>query len=103
MITTFQRAVHPDHFKPYPLHVNSDGTVCQQDFWRGYPSRLLGFQKDLAVPRIDLTWADASASAAFPDQTIGMYMVAIDSDDTIGVYPTAITHATLTELPDGAL
>ena len=29
---------------PYPYHIDSEGNVLRQDFWRGDPSRLIGFQ-----------------------------------------------------------
>lgn len=29
---------------PYPYHIEDDGTVGRQDFWKGKPARLLGFQ-----------------------------------------------------------
>lgn len=29
---------------PYPYHIEADGKVARQDFWKGEPLRLAGFQ-----------------------------------------------------------
>lgn len=82
---------------PYPFHVDADtGDVGRQDFWRGDPARVVGFQKDLAVQRIDLWWRDAVKN---PEQVVGMYVVTAGTSG-LGVHVLAIAEVRVT---DGSL
>lgn len=73
---------------PYPFYVNaSDGTVNLQEFWKGDPYRVVGFQTDLARHEIDLRWEDAAKD---PQKAVGMYLVTADSRGGYGVHTTAV-------------
>lgn len=72
---------------PYPFHVFEDGSIDRQDFWRGDPKRVVGFQKDLAVQQIDLSW---SAAWKDPEKAIGMYVVTQTAKGQMSVHLTAI-------------
>lgn len=80
---------------PYPFYVNaSDGTVNLQEFWKGDPFRVVGFQRDLARQEIDLRWDDAVKD---PQQAIGMYLVTADSKGAFGVHTTAVQSVDVME------
>lgn len=59
---------------PYPYHVGPGGAIERQDFWRGSPSKLLGFQRGVQcslVVSFEEFWAD-------PDKAVGLCPVFID-------------------------
>jgi hypothetical protein len=63
---------------PYPFHIDADGSVLRQDFWKGEPSRLIGFQENADVQKVDLlaeTWLASDDEA--PE---GWYPVFMDDD-----------------------
>lgn len=70
---------------PYPYHIDDEGNVQRQDFWKGSPARLLGFQHG-GVQRISLTFRDWMAGDA--DAAIGLCPVFIDE-------PTQLDKAAL--------
>lgn len=96
MMFKIQPAAYTDQIKdghqmtklPYPFYADEDGTIGQQDLWQGDPSRVIGFQRDLAKNQIDLWWADAVKNT---DQVVGMYLVTEDKAGHYGVHQTAIT------------
>jgi hypothetical protein len=75
---------------PYPFYVDESGEVQHQDLWQGDPSRVIGFQDDLARHEIDLWWSDAVKDPAL---MIGRYLVTVDSKGNMGVHQTAISDA----------
>lgn len=74
---------------PYPFYVEEDGSVQRQEFWKGDPYRVIGFQKDLARHEIDLLWQDATKD---PQQVVGMYVVTADEKGDMGVHVSAISN-----------
>ncbi len=74
---------------PYPFVVGESGYVEGQDFWKGDPFRVVGFQKDLAVKQIDLYWDEVIKD---PKKAEGTYLVTRDRDGAIGVHLTAVMH-----------
>ena len=67
---------------PYPYHVDAaTGDVGRQEFWKGEPAAVLGFQNDPDVQIIDLLWADA---AKHPEDIVGKYVVTANADG--GIY-----------------
>jgi hypothetical protein len=69
---------------PYPINIDTDGSVLNQDFWRGDPFRLIGFQKDRDIQHIDVPmseWMDND-----PDSIVGMYPVFLTKGDDSGIW-----------------
>jgi hypothetical protein len=79
---------------PYPFYITEAGYVEGQDFWRGDPIRVVGFQRDLARMEIDLWWSDAVRE---PHSAIGMYLVTTDAKGGMGVHQTAIASIEVIE------
>ncbi len=90
---------HELHKLPYPFYADEKGAVGQQDFWRGDPARVVGFQEDLARHQVDLWWHDAVKD---PQQAVGMYLVTADSKGNLGVHQTAMDSVVVFET-DGSL
>jgi hypothetical protein len=64
---------------PYPFHVDSaTGNVTRQDFWKGAPAQVLGFQVDRERQEVDLLWEDA---AEHPELIEGMFAVLLDTSE----------------------
>lgn len=64
---------NPSKSLPYPYHINpKNGDVDRQDFWRGDPSRLIGFQRTASFQSVSLWLEDFVAD---PQQAVGMFPV----------------------------
>lgn len=74
-----QLAAGPEHDLPYPFVVQPDGSIDGQDFWKGEPERLLGFQTG-DEQAITMWWRQARI---YPDRAIGLRPVFIDRDGTM--------------------
>lgn len=62
---------------PYPFHVDAaTGEVDRQDFWKGQPFRVIGFQVEADRQEVDLLWEDAAAA---PDRIVGMFPILLDT------------------------
>lgn len=90
---------------PYPFFVTEDGDVIRQDFWKGEPEMVVGFARDSAVQEINLPWHEAREDL---QQVVGMYLVAVNSNGSIGSYDMAISSINViepaapnTESPEG--
>lgn len=79
---------------PYPFHVNEDGTVESQDFWRGDPAAVIGFQNVADVQKVDLWWADAVAN---PMEITGKFPVMVTDKGKIYTYTLAIESISVRE------
>ena len=87
-LVTIHRHPMPDFTQPHPVTVAlPSGDVQDQDFWRGDPFRLVGFQDDLAVQRVNL---HLDGFADNPQNAVGKYPVYVDKDGGMGVYETAV-------------
>lgn len=84
---------------PYPYHVTEDGDVLGQDFWRGEPEAVIGFQRDAAVQKVDLWWDEAVAD---PQRAVGMYPV-LREHGNLSTLLIAIASVTANDVPEGAL
>lgn len=58
---------------PYPFHIEPDGSVARQDFWRGDPQMLLGFQETADRQRVVLL--TAAWLAGDLQKAVGMWPV----------------------------
>lgn len=75
---------------PYPFYVSEDGSVGNQEFWRGDPAAVIGFQRDLARHEIDVWWDTVVED---PQQAVGLYAVTRDNRGGMGVHTIAISSA----------
>lgn len=66
---------------PYPFHIEPDGAVARQDFWRGEPARLAGFQRDADENRVDVRVEDWLADPEL--DVTGTFPVFVDADGSI--------------------
>ncbi|MFS0885273.1 hypothetical protein [Aeromicrobium sp. 179-A 4D2 NHS] len=73
--------------RPYPFHIEEDGTVGRQDFWNGTPEKLVGFQNDADVQHVDVPVREFLAD---PDVAVGKYPVFIDADGSMWNYAAPI-------------
>lgn len=73
--TTSATAEYDPHKSlPYPYHIEPGGVVGRQDFWRGSPSRLMGFQRGTEC-RVVLTIDEFEKQ---PERAVGFCPVFID-------------------------
>lgn len=72
---------------PYPFFVEKDGSIGQQELWKGDPLKAIGFQVDLAKQQIDLWWDQVARD---PQRVVGMYLVTSNAQGNWGVHQTAI-------------
>lgn len=79
---------------PYPFHVNEDGDVKNQDFWQGDPARVVGFQNDEDVQRVDVRWSDVVAD---PELAVGKFPIMVGPDG-IYTYTVAIESVSVREV-----
>lgn len=94
-----QPAPHTDHITkdgteltklPYPIFADNKGNVVggeEGGHWQGTVTRVIGFQKDLAVSQIDLSWGAAQKDLG---QVVGMYLVTSNKDGDWDVHQTAV-------------
>lgn len=75
---------------PYPFHVEEDGIVQRQDFWRGNVYRVIGFQEIFERHRIDLEWKEVWNK---PELAIGKYVVTSDDKGQFSVHQHPISKA----------
>lgn len=69
--------------RPYPFFVDkATGEIDKQEFWKGNPFRVEGFQDDVEVQQIDLSWEDAVANL---DEAVGKYLVVLNTSGKEGV------------------
>lgn len=106
-VVTIQRAAQvdglyedgtPRYQLPHPVHVDHKGMICQQDFWQGRLHRVIGFQDNVRVKRIDLWWEDVCID---PTRAIGKYLVCSDSKGNWFVFETGVESSQHAEVPKG--
>ena len=71
----------PKQHKPFPYGIESDGSVTQQEFWKGEPVRLMGFQRDADVQVVDLLAEDWLATDDPAPE--GWFPVVLDKDGSM--------------------
>jgi hypothetical protein len=81
---------------PYPFAVKENGEVDGQDFWRGDPAAVLGFQNDEEVQRIDVWWSDVVSD---PELAVGKFPVMIEESGNIYTYTVKIESVQVFEVP----
>lgn len=88
----------PMYRLPYPFYLDDEGNVGGQDFWKGDPLRVVGFQKRLDVQRVDLHWADFLKGD--PQRAVGMYAVTQDYKGGIASQTIKLESVEVTERPE---
>lgn len=78
---------------PWPVLADAEGIVHIPSSRLGMV-RIAGFQRDLAVMRVDLWWQDAFAD---PSKAVGMYLVAHHKNGSMGVSLSAVDTAEIQE------
>jgi hypothetical protein len=74
--------------RPFPFLVDGLGLVQRQDFWSAVGVyRVVGFQRDLAVQRLDVSWFEVNHVLV---KAVGLYVVTADAKGNYGVHDTAI-------------
>jgi hypothetical protein len=81
---------------PYPFAVREDGSVDGQDFWRGDPAAVLGFQNDEEAQQINVWWSDVVAD---PELAVGRFPVMREDNGTIYTYAVKIESVQVFEVP----
>lgn len=79
---------------PYPFHIREDGAIDRQDFWKGEPLALIGFQDQIDVLRVDLGLAEFWR---YPQTAVGKYAITLDMDGTMNTHLVAIESVTVHE------
>lgn len=80
---------------PYPYHIDAEtGEVGRQEFWRGDPKSIIGFQEDPDVQFVDKMWSEVAAD---PETAVGMYPVFVDWKGQMFSLTTAIRKVAVTD------
>lgn len=72
---------------PYPFFIDEKGLVGRQDFWKGSPYQLVGFNDIPFAGNIKLTFDKFKQNI---DKAIGMYPVFRNKDGTIETHTNII-------------
>lgn len=60
---------------PYPFHIEAEtGNVGRQDFWKGDPLRLMGFQNDADVQRVNVLYREFAADPQIAEGKFAIFM-----------------------------
>lgn len=76
--------------RPYPFHVDPNGFVQRQDFWRGRVYRVIGFVSDPSRMDVDIHWDDAVEGDI--TRVVGMYVITTDTDSNWSTQVAAIAE-----------
>ena len=91
-IARVQQKELPNHILPYPYFITGDGFVGRQDFWKGRPYELLGFN-DIPEPgQISLPFKDFKENTK---SAIGKYPVFRDKNGSIKTHTNPVDSVTL--------
>ena len=82
-IARIQQKTHPDLTQPYPFFIEADGLVGRQEFWKGTPLKLLGFNNTTQEGEISLPFEEFTKNI---NAAIGKYPVFRDKDGTISTH-----------------
>jgi len=101
-VISIQPSMTPDMHRPYPYFIVAEaesdyaGFVLRQDFWKGDPYALVGFQDRFDVQTVDLHLRDFIAD---PSKAVGKYPVFTDAN-TGGFYTYTVAISDVTEFDD---
>lgn len=99
-VISIQQSMLPDFRRPYPYAIVGEGDhsgyVLGQDFWKGEPYFLIGFQDRFDVRHIDLHMPEFLAD---PAKAVGKYAVFSDAN-TGGFYAEQVAISDVTVFDD---
>jgi hypothetical protein len=79
--------------RPFPFPIDQTGHVLDQDFWKGDPYSLLGFQATAEEQRVSLFFEDFTEN---PQQAVGMFPVFVKQGG--GLYSLTLPIESVTVL-----
>ena len=81
-IIKIQSEEKKDLLLPYPFFIDKEGMVGRQDFWKGKPEKLIGFQKANEI-NIDLSFGEFWKC---PKKAVGLYPVFLHKNGRWNTY-----------------
>lgn len=81
--------------RPYPFHIDAEtGEVGRQDFWKGDPFKLVGFQNDANRQTVDVFY---TAFVADPQAVVGKFPVFLRADGSMYSMTVPVDTITVSE------
>lgn len=80
--------------RPFPFPIDEYGAVLDQDFWKGDPYSLLGFQATAEEQRVSLFFREFTEN---PQQAVGMFPVFVKKGG--GLYSFTLPIESVMVLP----
>jgi hypothetical protein len=77
---------------PYPYHVGPEGVIGRQDFWKGEPARLIGFQSSADVQRCDVYFTEFWEN---PEVAVGKFPIFSDAGGGFWNHRHPVTSVTV--------
>lgn len=90
-VIRIQPAERSDMKLPYPFFIESDGSVQRQDFWKGKPLKLIGFDINPSDHGMSGKSIDLSDFIVDPQRAVGMYPIFEHADGNWFTYDDAIS------------
>lgn len=87
MVSIQQDVIKSTGRLPYPLHINEEGEIGQQELWQGNPAKLCGFTADIEGGELTLTLAGFWAN---PQDAAGLHPVFLNTDGGPTASPTPV-------------
>jgi len=91
---TLQPKQRPDGKLPYPYFIDESGMVGRQDFWKGEPLELIGFDINPTDHGMSGQSIDLKEFLKNPQIAVGMYPIFKDKNDNWHTYEDEIKSVT---------
>jgi hypothetical protein len=91
-IARIQQETGDDLKQPYPYFISDEGFVGKQEFWKGRPHELLGFNDVPEPDKVSLLFEEFKKNI---ETAIGKYPVFRNKDGTIETYIIPVVKAKL--------
>ena len=96
-IITIQPKEREDNVLPYPYFIDEKGMVGRQDFWKGKPKQLIGFNGKPNA-EMDKKTIDLSKFLETPKKAIGLYPFFEHKDGEWFTYKDPIASVSVNEV-----